>query len=101
MTARFPQELLCANDNPPPPVGTPVSHRLSDQLAPTRQHQPTHAPLLSNRSEPFNHSRRFTMQRATKVAAIGFPVAVGRSRTIELTRRLFECISLQFTPDLR
>ncbi len=58
MAARFSQELLCANNTPPPPIGTPVSSRLSDQLAPTRQHQPTHAPLLSNRGKPFNHSRK-------------------------------------------
>jgi hypothetical protein len=50
-------ETSVANDKPPP-VGTPVSSRLSDKLAPTRQHQPTHAPLLSNRGKPFNHSRK-------------------------------------------
>jgi hypothetical protein len=54
----FGNRNLCANDKPPLPVGTPVSSRLSDKLAPTRQHQPTHAPLLSNRREPFNHSRK-------------------------------------------
>lgn len=43
---------------------------------------------------------KFTTQRATQVAAGGFPVAVGCRRTIELTRRLFECFSLQFMPDL-
>jgi hypothetical protein len=58
MAARFLQEHLCANDKPPPPIGTPVSSRLSDQLAPTRQHQPTHAPFLSNRGKLFNHSRK-------------------------------------------
>jgi len=55
---------LCGNDNPPLPIGTPVSSRLSDQHAPTRQHQPTHAPLLSNRGEPFNHSRKFLPTRS-------------------------------------
>jgi hypothetical protein len=59
MTARFPQEHLCANDKPPPPVGTPVSSRLSDQLAPTHQHQPTHAP-------PFIKSRQ-TVQPLKKI----------------------------------
>jgi hypothetical protein len=49
---------LCANDKPSLLVGTPVSSRLSDKLAPTRQHQPTHAPLLSNRGKPFNPSRK-------------------------------------------
>jgi hypothetical protein len=46
ITARFPHELLCANNKPPPPVGTPVSSRLSDQLTPTRQHQSVHAPVF-------------------------------------------------------
>jgi hypothetical protein len=53
----FRNRNLCADDKPPLPIRTPVSSRLSDKLAPTRQHQPTHAPLLSNRSEPFNPSR--------------------------------------------
>jgi hypothetical protein len=43
---------------------------------------------------------KFTTQRATKIAADGFPVSVGCHRAIELTRRLFECFSLQFMADL-
>jgi hypothetical protein len=54
----FGDRKLCAYDKTPLPVGTPVSSRLSDQLAPTRQHQPIHALLLSNRGKPFNHSRK-------------------------------------------
>jgi hypothetical protein len=61
MIARFPQELLCANDEPPLPTGTPVSRRLSDQLAPTRQHQPAHVPFYQiavNRSTTHEDPQR-------------------------------------------
>jgi len=60
----FGKRKLGANDKPPLQIGTPVSSRLSDQFAPTRQHQPTHAPLVSNRGKPFNHSRKFLPTRS-------------------------------------
>jgi len=59
----FGKRKLSADYKPPLPIGTPVSSRLSDQLAPTRQHQPTHAPILSNRGKPFNHSRKSLSQQ--------------------------------------
>jgi hypothetical protein len=58
----FGNRKLGADDKPPLPIGTPVSSRPSDQFAPTRQHQPTHAP-------PFIKSRQ-TVQSLKEIPSL-------------------------------